>query len=423
MEPKTRILDDKDLLNILALSADATAIYTSENITIEMANDAMLAFWGKGREVIGLPLYDAVPELQGQPFMRMLQEVLRTGATDSGVITAETRMNGHLQTNYFEYEYRAIKDGSGQPYAILHRASNVTERENRKLNLRLRDEQIRQLKEKLEASNEALRKSYEDLIDANDKLENTNIQVSQLNDELTTFVIEQKRNDQRKNDFISMVSHELKTPLTSLNSCIQVLQRKILKDDDQLTVNMLELAHSQVRKMTSLINGFLNVSRLESGKIHIERSVFDLSELIRCTEEETRLHVSSHSLLFTTAEPVMVYADKDKIGHVLSNLISNAVKYSPPGSTIEVHAQKQDGQAVVSVKDEGIGVSREDIPRLFERYFRASRLEGQQISGFGIGLYLCKEIVERHGGRIWAESELGLSAQFYFTLPLYSSGI
>jgi two-component system sensor histidine kinase VicK len=231
-------------------------------------------------------------------------------------------------------------------------------------------------------------------------------------------ITEQKQSEQRKNDFISMVSHELKTPLTSMKSYVQVLQAKAKKAGDELASSMLDKANKQVSRMTTLINGFLNVSRLESAQIYIEPKRFDLAELIKETEEDTMAHISSHHIIFAPVKKTPIYADRDKIAQVIQNLISNAVKYSPQGSKINIACITRRDKAMVSVTDEGMGISPADLPKLFERYYRAKNAGIQHIAGFGIGLYLCCEIIKRHRGDIWAESEIGKGSTFYFTLPV-----
>jgi PAS domain S-box-containing protein len=231
-------------------------------------------------------------------------------------------------------------------------------------------------------------------------------------------ITELKENELRKNDFISMVSHELKTPLTSAMSYVQVSQKKMLANDDTSTANMLERAVKQLGKMTTMINGFLNVSRLESGKIHMDRARFEMAALIKEAEQEAAAGIVSHELVVKHVEEACVEADREKIGQVIGNLISNAAKYSPNASTIQIDCVAGGGEVRVSVADEGIGISQEDLPRLFERYYRVKGNETKHISGFGIGLYLSSEIIKGHGGQIWAESVPGKGSIFYFTLPL-----
>lgn len=230
-------------------------------------------------------------------------------------------------------------------------------------------------------------------------------------------ITERKQDDERKSDFIGMVSHELKTPLTSLNGYIQILQFSAKKSDDVFTINMLNKANNQIAKMTKMINGFLNVSRLESGKIQINHQHFDLSKLLKETEEEAVTSFNSHQIIFVPVPEIWVNADPDKIGQVINNLISNAAKYSPLGSVIEVACTSSNGEALVSVRDRGMGIAKEDLPKLFERYYRVKGQIGT-IAGFGIGLYLCYEIIKRHEGNLWAESEIGQGSTFYFSLPL-----
>lgn len=231
-------------------------------------------------------------------------------------------------------------------------------------------------------------------------------------------ITEKKQDEIRKNDFIGMVSHELKTPLTSMRGYIQMLLLKLKRQEDEFGVSALEKANAQVSKMTGMINGFLNVSRLESGKIHIDLQVFDLALLISEAEEESLTTISSHQVIFAPVEITFVSADRDKIGQVIHNLISNAVKYSPAGSIINVACFQANGMANISVKDHGMGIKPDDLARIFDRYYRVEGNHMFSISGFGIGLYLCSEIIRRHQGQIWAESEFGKGSTFNFSLPL-----
>ncbi|WP_316752480.1 ATP-binding protein [Pedobacter gandavensis] len=231
-------------------------------------------------------------------------------------------------------------------------------------------------------------------------------------------ITEQKQDEIRKNDFIGMVSHELKTPLTSLNGYLQLMMLRLKAPNDLFIASCLNKAHVQVKKMTNMINGFLNLSRLESGKIHLDMADFDLSHLIKEMIEESNTTLQQHTISLATCEAVTVYADRDKIGSVVSNLLSNAVKYSPKGKKIEVNCRITELAAQVSIKDEGMGIKPQSLGKLFERFFRVETKHTENISGFGIGLYLCSEIVEHHGGKIWVESEVGIGSTFHFSLPI-----
>ncbi|MCX2483336.1 ATP-binding protein [Pedobacter sp. MR2016-24] len=226
----------------------------------------------------------------------------------------------------------------------------------------------------------------------------------------------QKEDEQRKNDFIAMVSHELKTPLTSITGYTQVLA-KLFKNNDGLAPRLLEKMERQVKKMSVMIDGFLNISRLEAGKIHLDVQRFDMAALLAEVAEEFDATISSHKILFPEVQQVLVEADRNKIGHVINNLLSNAIKYSPSGAVIAVKCENNESEIIFSVRDEGIGVNPQDLPKLFDRYYRVAGMQINMASGFGIGLYLSAEIISRHGGRIWAESEPGEGSTFYFSLP------
>ncbi|MGY3215001.1 PAS domain-containing protein [Mucilaginibacter sp. HD30] len=234
---------------------------------------------------------------------------------------------------------------------------------------------------------------------------------------ITNDVTEQKEDEQRKNDFIGMVSHELKTPLTSLTAIVQVANAKLKHNEDPFLAGAMEKANLQVKRMSKMINGFLNVSRLESAKLLIDKKEFDLHHLIEEVVKETALSVSTHNITMNLCH-IIVNADADKIGSVVTNLVSNAVKYSPKGKEVEVKCEVIDDKVHVSVKDEGFGLSPEDKAKVFERYFRVESSNTRHISGFGIGLYLSAEIVHHHGGEIWVDSEPGKGSTFYFSLPI-----
>lgn len=232
-------------------------------------------------------------------------------------------------------------------------------------------------------------------------------------------ITERKQDEMRKNDFIGMVSHELKTPLTSLKAIVQVANMKLRNNGDQFLSGAMAKADAQIKRMSAMINGFLNISRLESGKIMIDKTGFDLKLLIEEIIEEMQLTVSSHQIeLLDCAGPLEIHADRDKINSVVSNLISNAIKYSPDADNVKISCLSRPEEVCISVTDTGIGIKASDSVKIFDRYYRVESNSTRTISGFGIGLYLSAEIVHRHGGRIWVESEFGQGSTFYFSLPV-----
>jgi len=231
-------------------------------------------------------------------------------------------------------------------------------------------------------------------------------------------ITESKRDEIRKNDFIAMASHELKTPLTSLKSYIQLLAKKLSKTDDDFVSNALTKAENQVNKMSDLIYGFLDLSQLESGKLSAKLQPFDIIKLINETIADINLSNNSHTIIFNSTGPIKVNADRERIGQVISNFLGNAIKYSPKESPIIVTCKVTGDSVQVAVTDYGIGIKQRDQEKLFQRFYRVENERAKNISGFGIGLYLASEIIQRHKGNIWVESQEGSGSTFYFSLPI-----
>lgn len=640
------------IIRALASSPAPTSIYSGEDMIIRFANEGMLALWGKDASVIGKPLMEAIPELEGQPFLGLLQQVWRSGKTYS-VSEAPARLikNGKEVLDYFDYEYKALTDQNNKTWCILNTALNVTSR-------REFLEQIRQKEEIEHALNEEMAATLEELTSTNEELssfikqlahsreyirtiiEQAPVGIAMLkgpehiieianpailsiwgrkeselvgfphekarpelqgqpvnkwlrevydsgkprinneftvklwhndglreaivnsiyqpifseegsisgvliileeitqqvlerrksqNDqqmlalaidagELATFyyqpatnlfsgnsllkswfglsfkenldlsialeiiipedrdrvinaitnslnkesdgnyfieyriqnaidkkirllqangrvfydqqgnpslngtlrdITEQKKEEQRKDDFMGMVSHELKTPLTSLKAYLQLLQRSETNQQNPRHQNMLEKSVKQVDYMNNMINGFLNVSRLDSGQMHIEKTSFDFQSLFAEIEHEVLSTNHSRSFIFKATGQVLLIADRDKISQVLHNLIGNAVKYSPVNTSVIVEYRMTDHNSLqVTVTDHGIGISEDDQERIFERYYRVKDINSSTTSGFGIGLYLCKEIIDLHNGTIEVNSYQMEGTSFSFVLPI-----
>lgn len=227
-----------------------------------------------------------------------------------------------------------------------------------------------------------------------------------------------KQDEIRKNDFIAMVSHELRTPLTSIHGYIQLLTSRAKKDGDTFSAVKLDRVDFQVRKMTTLISGFLNASSFEAGKIYLNKEEFEMNALLNEVIEEVSVVNVNQNIVLLPCQPLSVKADRDKIGQVINNFLTNAIKYSSVGNNIVVACKKLKDTVEVSVKDDGIGIKAQDQGKLFDRYYRIENKYTQNISGFGLGLYLSGEIIKQHNGKVWVQSELGKGSTFYFSLPV-----
>lgn len=239
-----------------------------------------------------------------------------------------------------------------------------------------------------------------------------------IRQEMDALLEKLKVANERKNEFIALVSHELKTPLTSISGFLQVIGRKTKETITQKFVNK---SLEQVRKLNKLINELLDISRIEAGKLLFSKEQFDFCELVADAVESVRYTFPSHTFHFDgTTVPVPVMADRQRLEQVLFNLFSNAVKYSPLSSTVHVRLQKESAWVRLAVKDEGRGLTEAQQQKLFTRFYRAEGVE--RIQGLGLGLFLCKEIVERHGGQIGVKSDVGKGSEFYVTIPINGSG-
>ncbi len=225
---------------------------------------------------------------------------------------------------------------------------------------------------------------------------------------------EVKELNAKKDEFIALASHELKTPLTSINGFLQILEKK---ETDPTSKKFLDKALSQVAKLNKLVSDLLDVSKIEAGKLAFDKEEFDLKALAADIAETFQYSNQSHTVIFKAPEEnIMVNADKHRIEQVINNLLSNAVKYSPTADEICITIEKSDKEAIVSIKDQGMGLTDQQQQKIFSRFYRAEGTD--KIAGLGIGLYLSKEIIDRHGGQIGVRSEYGKGSEFYFTLSL-----
>ncbi len=231
-------------------------------------------------------------------------------------------------------------------------------------------------------------------------------------------ITEWKKIERKKGDFINLASHELKSPLTSIKAFTQLLQRKLKDCEDSNISHLIRRSESQVRRMENLVDGFLNFSKLDNGLLTLSKMPFDFKNFVsEMIADHYTLNVNNHGFeLITDAETVLP-ADKNKIQLVITNLIENAIKYAPSGTPIQVRISSDHNEVKFEIIDQGPGIAEQDALKIFDRFYRVQNTDTKQIAGFGIGLYVCKEIIELHQGNIGVESTLGEGSRFWFTLP------
>lgn len=229
-------------------------------------------------------------------------------------------------------------------------------------------------------------------------------------------ITEFRRLQQQKDDFISIASHELKTPITSLKASLQLLERIKHEPTSELMPKLIDQSSRSMQKISALVEDLLNVSRASKTELRLKKTTFVIADLLNACCNHVRI-AGKHNLIVQGDTKLKVNADEHGIDQVVVNLVNNAVKYAPDSRDIYLIIKHDGDMAKISVKDGGPGIPPEKIPHLFDRYYRAEP-SGFQNAGLGLGLYICSEIVRRHGGSIGAESELGIGSTFWFTLPL-----
>jgi PAS domain S-box-containing protein len=222
-----------------------------------------------------------------------------------------------------------------------------------------------------------------------------------------------------KDEFLSIASHELRTPVTSIKGYTQLAKTLIRENDLATSEEYLEVALDQIDRMSRLILELLDVSRIETGRLEIHRETILWSTFVNDVVRHHHTAVSDRHFRLNTAEGgKFIVGDRDRLEQVLGNLLENAVKYSPEGSDVAVTLEERGDQIVTSVSDHGIGIPSDELGQVFERFHRGRHVSSTNYGGLGLGLYITKQIIERHGGAIWVESKEGSGTSFHFSLPL-----
>jgi PAS domain S-box-containing protein len=221
---------------------------------------------------------------------------------------------------------------------------------------------------------------------------------------------------QQKDEFISIASHELRTPVTSLKAALQLLERMKDKLTPETRDKLTAQANRSLDRLSSLIADLLNVNRISQGQLTLRKTWFKIDDLVNECCQHIR-SAGTHIINLEGDVEIEIEADEQQIDQVLINLVNNAVKYAPESKVITIKVEKLEKEVKISVIDTGPGISREKLPHLFERYFRAD-YSGMQFSGLGLGLYISRAIVEKHNGRMGVESEVDKGSTFWFTLPM-----
>ena len=220
-----------------------------------------------------------------------------------------------------------------------------------------------------------------------------------------------------RDEFIGVASHELNTPVTSLKMYAEIVREKMEEAGDKDNAGLLTRLNAQIERLSLLITLLLNTTRIAEGKLQLHKEKIDVNRLIRERAEDVG-RTSNHTIEILLDEVPPVYADQERIGQVITNLLSNAIKYSPKKSLITVRTWVNKTAVHVSVQDRGYGIPEKDKNKIFELFYRVTANNMDTYPGMGLGLYITMQVIERHGGTISVESELGKGSVFSFTLPV-----
>jgi PAS domain S-box-containing protein len=338
---------------------------------IELANPPVCAAWGHAEEeLLEQPLLDVLPELRDQVFRALLDDVYRTGQPYVGMETPAhlVRSDGTHTTVYFNFVYSPFRNVDGDVDGVFVIASDVTEQV-------LARNQIDDLRQAAEAANRA------------------------------------------KDEFLAMLGHELRNPLSPILTALQLMK---LRGDDG-SERERTVIERQVSHLTRLVDDLLDVSRIARGKVELKDELVEMAEVAANAIEMAGSLLEERTHALTVEMPrrgLLVRGDPTRLGQVVSNLLTNAAKYTPPGGRITVSAGEEDGEVVLRVRDTGIGIDADVLPRVFDLFVQGRRAIDRSEGGLGLGLTIVRNLVERHGGRVDAQSGgRGAGSEFVVRLP------
>jgi len=469
---------ENNLKNLVAHAPAAMAVFRGPDHIVEVANTKALELWNRtANEVMNRPLVEGMPEIKDQGIEAILDNVYTTGERFiANELPVKLIRGGKLQTTYINFVYEALKGAADTIYGIVaigievtqqvisrHRIEEAEERARLAIeaadigtfDFNIQDDHLitsPRLNEIMNIQGPEDHNKYLDSIHPEDvpirnKAYEEAYKTGKLSYEVRVKdgtrvkwvqakgnvyydaagkpsrilgimldVTDQKNLEKRKDDFISIASHELKTPVTTLKASLQMLYK--MKDNPtEKFPRLLEQSLRSMHKISTLIEELLNVNRIKEAELPLHKSLFTISELLNGSCNHISL-TGKHDLLIAGDKGLKAYADERAIDQVVVNLVNNAVKYAPESRNIHLIVEKSGSMAKISVRDNGPGIPPDKLAYLFNRYYQVNSA-GYLSSGLGLGLYISSEIIKRHGGEIGVESELGKGSTFWFTLPLH----
>jgi len=359
-------LESAELRNLFEQAPSFTAVLKGPELIVALTNKAYMHLVGD-RAIVGRPLLEAVPEMAAAPFPELLKHVLETGEPAIGralPARLQRRAGGPIDDVFLDLVYQPIKNASGSVTGVLVQGNDVTE--------------YKHMEETLRAS------------------------------------------DRRKDEFLAMLAHELRNPLAPILNATELLTRTVR--DSAQTKTIAELIRRQTRQMARLVEDLLDVSRITQGRIELRREVIEVGAVLHQALEtvEPLLRDRSHQVSVTTSyQSLYVNGDVTRLVQCVSNVLTNAAKYTDPGGQIRLQVKEERGEVIIEIADTGVGITPQLLPHVFDLFVQSDRSLDRSQGGLGIGLAVVKRLIEMHGGRVTAASKgLGQGARFDIRLPL-----
>jgi len=381
----------------------AGMVATSADAILALNPDGHIAFWNAGAEhLFGCTAEEALAQplaelLGGGPAAEVeaawiLETTLRDGHLRRHETLCRRVGNGPLD---IELTATRLGDGAGETTGLTVVVRDVTAR-------RHRENDVRQASERL----------YLQLADRNRELAGKVEELARANVEL-------QRLDQTRSEFVSQVSHQIRAPLTNIGGAVQRMQADCAAAVPTCR-RMFTIIDQQITRLDRLVQEVLSASRLESGEISLQIEPISVLPIVRQVAEQTRVRASGRHIRIADKPGLpLVYADRDAVTEVLANLLDNADKYSGPDDVIHIELRADDAEVTVAVRDAGPGLPPEDLERVFGKFYRTDSTDAQAAYGYGLGLYVCRRLLEAQRGRIWAENHTAGGAVFSFSLPAW----
>ncbi len=385
------------------------AVRASTYAIVTLDKGCVIRTWNRGAELI---FGYGREEMIRQPLSKLLPEEL-IGAGELQAIEQQIEQKGYVH----EYETEMLtKDGRRITVQLTGNPLPSDEGKVTGLSLVVRD--ITAVK----MSDRRMRRLYKELEakmrERTKKLELAHHELEERNEELRQAYKELKELDRLKSDFVSMVSHELRSPLTNIGGAVELMLEEEELSDEYVR-KMLRVVGDQSERLIRLVQGILDVSRIDARKLYLNCKELDVLPLLERVVNSLQATTVFHWFeLSATDESPAVWGDEDRIEQILFNILDNAIKFSPSGGPIGIQMETGNEEITISITDPGVGISQAKQDTVFQKFHRLDSEDSRETYGHGLGLYITKGLVEAHGGKIWVESVEGEGSTFSFTLPL-----